>query len=85
MAQEFPDSFGPVELLVPVKDLTKMSQQEFKEHNQIIEVEKGLIKKGYNRIKEKIRSIRKAYNKAVTKGTRSVATLILFACIFFNF
>jgi hypothetical protein len=30
-----------------------------------------LIKKGYNRIKEKIRAIRKAYNKAVSNGTRS--------------
>ena len=32
---------------------------------------KSLIKKGYNRIKEKIRAIRKSYNKAVTNGTRS--------------
>ena len=74
MAERFPDSFGPVELTAPTKDLTEMSQQEFKEHNQRIEVEKGMIRKGYNRIKEKIRAIRKAYNKAVTKGTRSVAT-----------
>ena len=32
---------------------------------------KSLIKKGYNRIKEKIRAIRKSYNKAVTNGTGS--------------
>ena len=54
MADRFPDSFGPVELSVPTKHLTEMSQQEFKEHNQRIGVEKGMIKKGYNRIKEKI-------------------------------
>ena len=42
IAQEFPDSFGPVELSSPVKHLTEMSQLEFKEHNQIIEVEKGI-------------------------------------------
>ena len=36
-----------------------------------------MIKKAYNRIKEKIRAQRKAYNEAVTKGTRSVVTLIL--------
>ena len=61
----------------PTKDLTEMNQQELKEHNRRIEVEIGMIKKGYNHIKEKIRAIRKAYNKSVTKGTRSVATLIL--------
>ena len=53
MAERFPDSFGPVELTAPTKDLTKMSQQEFKEHNQRIEVEKGMIRKGYNRIKRR--------------------------------
>ena len=68
MAELFPDSFGPVELTVPMKDLTEMSQQECKEHNQRIGVEKGMIRKGYNRMKEKIHTVRKAYNKAVAQG-----------------
>jgi len=29
IAERFPDSFGPVELTVPMKHLTEMSQQEF--------------------------------------------------------
>ena len=41
MAERFRDSFSPVELSAPTKDLTEMSQQEFKEHNQRIEVEKA--------------------------------------------
>ena len=36
-----------------------------------------MIRKGYNHVKENICAIRKPYNKAVSKGTRSVATLIL--------
>ena len=65
--------FGPVSLTEPKKALIDMIKEELKRHNMIISAEKCLIKKGYNRVKEKIRAIRKAYNKAVPQGTRSGA------------
>ena len=74
MAGHFGDDeqlFGPVSLTESNKALTGMTKEELKRHNMMVSAEKSLIKKGYNRIKEKIRAIRKAYNKAITQGTRS--------------
>ena len=48
-----------------------LSKEEEKIFQAQVALAKSQIKKGYNRIKEKIREIRKAYNKAVTNGTRS--------------
>ena len=48
-----------------------MTKEEVQIHNAKKDAEKALIKKGYNRIKEKIRAIRKSYNKAIANGTRS--------------
>ena len=74
MAGHFGDDeqlIGPVSLTESNKALTDMAKEELKRHNMMVSAEKSLIKKGYNRIKEKIWAIRKAYNKAITQGTRS--------------
>ena len=61
--------FGPVDL--PEQDHNTMTKEQEKAFQSEVALAKSLIKKGYNRIKEKIRAIRKSYNKAVTNGTRS--------------
>ena len=72
MAMEFDiENFGPVDL--PQEDgqnVDELSKEEKKAFQVEVAVAKSLIKKGYNRIKEKIRAIRKAYNKAVTNDRR---------------
>ena len=37
----------------------------------MIKAEKGDVKKGYDRVKEKIKALRQDYRQAVNKGTRS--------------
>ena len=63
------ECFGPVDL--PEPDCDTMTIEQEKKFQTEVGLAKSLIKKGYNRIKEKIRAIRKSYNKAVTNGTRS--------------
>ena len=75
MAGHFGDDeqlFGPVSLTESNKALTDMTKEELKRHNMMVSAEKSLIKKDYNRIKEKIRAIRKAYNKAINKAQGQV-------------
>ena len=69
--------FRPVSLTESKKALIDLTKEEVKRHNMIISAEKSLIKKGYRRAKEKIRAIRKAYNKAVAQGTRSGAGTVV--------
>ncbi len=61
--------FGPVD--IPESSDEVLTKEEEKAFQAEVSLAKSLIKKEYNRIKEKIRAIRKAYNKAVTNGTRS--------------
>lgn len=65
------ECFGPVELPVQEESDSELTKEEEKAFQAEVTQAKSLIRKGYNRIKEKIRQIRKAYNKAVTNGTRS--------------
>ena len=72
MATSFDDKdFGPKDLPVADPNAEQQMAEEKKSFQAEVAVAKDLIKKGYNRVKEKIRAIRKAYNKAVTNGTRS--------------
>ena len=60
MARHFGDDeqlFGPVFLTESNKALTDMTKEELKRHNIMVSAERLLIKKGYNRIKEKIWAI----------------------------
>ena len=72
MAMEFDiENFGPVDLSQEDgQNVDEVSTEEKKVFQVEVAVAKSLIKKGYNRIKEKIRAIRKAYNKAVTNDRR---------------
>ena len=46
--------FGPVEKTVPEKPLKEMSKEEYKAYKTTCDKEAEIIRKGYNRIKEKV-------------------------------
>ena len=63
--------FGPNEVCAPSKPVKEMTEDEYKVYKNILDKDKSMIKLGYNRIKEKLKSIRQDYSKAVVSGTRS--------------
>ena len=72
MAINFNDSdFGPVTVSECPKPLQDMNDKELKEFNDTVKLEKSAIKKGYDRVKEKIKALRQDYRTAVNNGTRS--------------
>ena len=48
-----------------------MDASEYEEYRKELEAQKAKIRSGYQRIKEKIKSVRQDYRNAVNKGTRS--------------
>lgn len=46
-------------------------QKQFKEFNDHVKLDKSAIKKGYDRVREKIKAVRQDYRIAVNNGTRS--------------
>ena len=63
--------FGPVEETVAEKPVKEMSKEEYKAYKAVHDKEAEMIRKGYNRIKEKVKNIRQDYSKAFVSGTRS--------------
>ena len=53
------------------KNIENMDVKEYEENRKELEAQKTKIRNGYQRIKEKIKSIRLEYRSAVNKGTRS--------------
>lgn len=71
MASLYPDDFGTPSLTeteTSIKDIDKEEYEIFKSQN---DEEKLAIKKGNDRVKEKIKNIRQDYRNAVNKGSRS--------------
>ena len=64
------ECFAPIDIPVQEESNSVLLKEE-KIFQAQVALAKSQIKKGYNHIKEKIQQIRKAYNKAVTNGTRS--------------
>ena len=71
MAIDFPEGFGPESVSEPGKDIKDMDASEYEEYRKELEAQKAKIRSGYQRIKEKIKSVRQDYRNAVNKGTRS--------------
>ena len=63
--------FGPKIVRAPPKSVKDMTEDEYKEHKSMLDKDKGMIRVGYNRIKEKLKCIRQDYSKAVVAGTRN--------------
>ena len=51
--------------MCPQNLFKEMTEDEYKVYKNILEKDKGMIKLGYNRMKEKLKSIRQDYSKAV--------------------
>ena len=70
--------FGPVSL-TPAKDLlSNMSKEEIKAYTKQHKAENELIKKGYTRIREKVKEIRQSFSQAVVNGKRSGSGKIVY-------
>lgn len=63
--------FSPMNAFTPNKTIKDMTKDEYKVYKEMLDKHKSLTKLGYNRIKEKLKSIRQDYSKAVVSGTRS--------------
>ena len=74
---EDPSIFGPVFLSPPSIPFSTMSKEE-KEYTKQNQAENELIKKGYSRLREKIKDIRQNFSQAVTNGRRSGSGKIVF-------
>ena len=48
-----------------------MTSEEYQDYKKRLDREQALIKKGYDRVKEKIRNVRQDFRAVVNKGTRS--------------
>ena len=70
MASVFPvTDFGPVQ--VTLKTTEGMTREELLEYKRKSEVEEKQIKDGYNRIKSKVKELRRGYKNAADSGSRS--------------
>jgi len=63
--------FEPVEKTVAEKPVKEMSREEYQAYKVARDKEAEMIRKGYNRMKEKVKNIRQDYSKAVVSGTWS--------------
>ena len=71
MGSLYPNAFGAETLTeseTSIKDMDKHDYEIFKTRNDL---EKSNIRKGYDRVKGKIKSIRQDYRNAVNKGSHS--------------
>ena len=74
MAIDYPEDFGPESVLEPSHNVKNMDVKEYEVYRKEIDVQKSKVRSGYQRIKEKIKSVRQDYRNAVNKGTRSGTT-----------
>lgn len=65
MAIDYPEDFGPESVSEPSKDIKDMDASEYEEYRKELEAQKAKIRSGYQRIKEKIKSVRQDYRNAV--------------------
>ena len=72
MAVSHRDSFGLTMATAPATPITAdMPENEYDYYKKNYDRQMNEIKIGYKRVKEKIKSIRQAYSKAVTTGRKS--------------
>ena len=70
MSMEFSaDDFGPT--TITMKDTEEMSKEEVNKYRKKIKLDEDRKKRGYQRIREKVKSLRNDYRKAIDSGRRS--------------
>ncbi|KAK3736563.1 hypothetical protein QZH41_003138 [Actinostola sp. cb2023] len=65
------EDFGPKTPSKPEKSIVEMDKAEYEVYKAKNDEEKSAIKRGYDRVKEKIKNIRQDYRNAVNIGSRS--------------
>ena len=70
--------FGPVTVTQPRVPLRDMDKEEKAAYLKITKEENELIKRGYLRVKEKVKDIRQSFSQAVTTGSRSRSGKLVF-------
>ena len=78
LGKGFPDHFGIEIETNPVKPLKDMSKQEYDDYKDNLVKERDMIRKGKERVREKIKGIRQDFSKAVVKGSRSGSGKIVY-------
>ena len=85
MARHFRDEekqgeymFGPVCVSISDIPIAEMTKEEKARHMKVVERDNENIKKGYGRVKEKVKEIRQSFSQAVTTGSRSGSGKIVF-------
>ena len=58
MPVDFPDDFGPEYVHKPGKELKDVESEEYESHRKWMEEENQKITLGYERVKEKVKSVR---------------------------
>lgn len=71
MAIDNPEDFGPEVVTLPGAEVKDMDTAEYSVLKKKMDEEKARVRKGYERIKEKLKSLRHDYRAAVSRGTRS--------------
>ena len=67
LAKEFPEDFGVPSETKASKAIQEMTKEEYKLYKSRLDKEQNLIRKGKERVKEKIKSIRQDFSKAVNR------------------
>ena len=62
---------GSEKVSAPEREIKDMGKDECDKYIKQTEVQKALIKTGYSKIKEKIKTLQQEYRKTVNKGSRS--------------
>lgn len=69
--EDEPTFFGPSVITPLPAPSDQIAQEKIAEIQQRQKIDKELIKKGYSRVQEKLKEIRKNFANAVTTGSRS--------------
>ena len=77
MARNYAFDFGPVKVSAPEKEIKDMGKEEYDIYIKQTDAQKASIKKGYSRIKEKVKALQQEYRQAVNKGSRSGSSRIV--------
>ena len=69
MATLYPDDFAPESITAAEISIKDMAKEEYDDFKSVTDMEKSNVKKGYERVKEKIKNMRQDYRKKAFPGT----------------
>eukprot|EP00112_Aurelia_sp_Birch-Aquarium-sp1_P019756 Seg495.11 transcript_id=Seg495.11/GoldUCD/mRNA.D3Y31 product="hypothetical protein" protein_id=Seg495.11/GoldUCD/D3Y31 len=72
------EMFGPLCVSSSDMPIAEMGKEEKAQHMKVVKRDNENIRKGYGRVKEKVKEIRQSFSQAVTTGSRSGSGKIVF-------